>query len=142
MTPVCSSFIFFCCPAQISNTPAFPKPRHTASAHPCPHSRNHGPTQRAPSPRRAPPQAYNKRATVLYLLQRFQESIADCRRTLKLNPWHFGAASGMGLCHCALGQGEAAADAFERALAIHPGLTQVKQQLASLRQQERGAGGV
>jgi hypothetical protein len=46
-----------------------------------------------------PPQGYNKRATVLYLLGRFQESVEECRTVLSLNPYHFGAASGMGLCY-------------------------------------------
>lgn len=44
-------------------------------------------------------QGYNKRATVLFLLNRYQESIEDCRVVLELNPWHFAAASGMGLCY-------------------------------------------
>jgi hypothetical protein len=46
-----------------------------------------------------PLQGYNKRATVLYLLGRFQESVEECRTVLSLNPYHFGAASGMGLCY-------------------------------------------
>lgn len=92
-----------------------------------------------PSP---PLQGYNKRATVLYLLRRHSDSITDCRATLKLNPWHFGAASGEGLCHLALGQREAAMEVFERALAIHPGLGQVKQYVAAMRRAEGpGSGG-
>lgn len=39
-------------------------------------------------------QAYNKRATVLYLLQRYREAIDDCRITLQMNPLHFKAAAG------------------------------------------------
>jgi hypothetical protein len=31
-------------------------------------------------------------------MRRFEDSITDCRRVLRLNPYHFGAASGMGLC--------------------------------------------
>ena len=31
--------------------------------------------------------------------RRFAESIKDCQMTLELQPYHFGAASGMGLCH-------------------------------------------
>ena len=44
-------------------------------------------------------QGYNKRATVLFLLQRYQESIHDCKLVLDLNPYHFAAASGMGMCY-------------------------------------------
>lgn len=43
-------------------------------------------------------QGYNKRATVLFLLQRYRESVADCRVVLELNPYHFAAAAGMGTC--------------------------------------------
>lgn len=44
-------------------------------------------------------QGYNKRATLNYMQRRFAESIKDCQMTLELQPYHFGAASGMGLCH-------------------------------------------
>jgi hypothetical protein len=35
-----------------------------------------------------------KRATINYLLRDMRAAIGDCRRTLKLNPSHFGALSG------------------------------------------------
>ena len=50
-------------------------------------------------PRRLAGQGYNRRATVLFLLGRYQESIEDCQLVLELNPYHFGAASGMGMCY-------------------------------------------
>lgn len=52
----------------------------------------------APGARARRPQAYNKRATLLYILERYEESIQYCRKTLSLQSYHFGAASGMGLC--------------------------------------------
>ncbi len=79
-------------------------------------------------------QAYNKRATTLYLMQRYHESIEDCVTTLQLNPHHFGAASGMGLCHVALREHQQALSAFELALAIHPGLSQMREYAEALRQ--------
>ena len=45
---------------------------------------------------------WNKRATTNYLLRDLRASIEDCRKTLELNPSHFGALSGMGLCHLGL----------------------------------------
>ena len=65
-------------------------------------------------------EAWNKRATVFWLLDRYDESLADCAVVLRLNPIHFGALSGQGLVHLALwrdGRGashlEAARRSFE-----------------------------
>jgi tetratricopeptide (TPR) repeat protein len=67
-------------------------------------------------------EGWNKRATVRYMAKDYVASIADCRETLARNPNHFGALSGQGLCHVALGQYREAADAFRRTLAVHPHL--------------------
>jgi tetratricopeptide (TPR) repeat protein len=53
---------------------------------------------------------------------------------------HFGAASGQGLCHAALGEFDKAAACFRRALEIHPGLAAAHQNLAGARR-ARVAGG-
>ena len=45
----------------------------------------------------------NKRATARYLATHYATSIADCEEVVRLNPHHFGALSGQGLCHAALG---------------------------------------
>jgi tetratricopeptide (TPR) repeat protein len=94
----------------------------------------------AHAPRRPPPsqllQGFNKRATVLYLLGRHADAIADCETVLSLNPYHFGAASGMGLCHWSLKETGPALAAFERALAIHPGLRVIEQHAQTLRDEE------
>ena len=42
-------------------------------------------------------EAWNKRATVLYMLGRYQESQDDIDEVLKLEKRHFGALSGQGL---------------------------------------------
>ena len=67
-------------------------------------------------------EAWNKRATVRYLADDYDGAIADCRETLDRKPHHFGALSGQGLCHMALGQYREAADLFRRTLAVHPHL--------------------
>jgi tetratricopeptide (TPR) repeat protein len=74
-------------------------------------------------------EGWNKRATVRYLARNFAGSIEDCRETLARKPHHFGALSGQGLCHIALGQTREAAALFRRALEIHPHLGSVRQNL-------------
>jgi tetratricopeptide (TPR) repeat protein len=75
-------------------------------------------------------EGWNKRATARYLATHYATSIADCEEVVRLNPYHFGALSGQGLCHLALGQLAAAARCFRRALRIHPRLEAARQQLA------------
>jgi tetratricopeptide (TPR) repeat protein len=74
-------------------------------------------------------EGWNKRATVRYLVQDYAGSVADCRETLARNPNHFGALSGQGLCHLALGEFAQAARLFRRALAVHPHLSGARQNL-------------
>jgi tetratricopeptide (TPR) repeat protein len=74
-------------------------------------------------------EGWNKRATVRYLARDFTGSIEDCQETLARKPHHFGALSGQGLCHLALGQPREAARMFRRALEVHPHLAAVRQNL-------------
>ena len=67
-------------------------------------------------------EGWNKRATILFLLGRFEESLKDCDQVLKRNPKHFGALSGAGQIHLQLGNAERALDYFRRALAVNPNL--------------------
>jgi len=76
-------------------------------------------------------EGWNKRATVRYLAEDYAGSIADCEETLTRNPHHFGALSGQGLCHMALGQYREAAALFGRALDVHPHLTSARHNLAA-----------
>lgn len=75
-------------------------------------------------------EGWNKRATVRYLAGNYEGAIADCEETLARKPHHFGALSGQGLCHMALGQHREAAALFRRALRVHPHLTAVRHNLA------------
>lgn len=83
--------------------------------------------------RRAPDfaEGWNKRATVRYLSGNHAPAIADCEATLARNPHHFGALSGQGLCHMALGQHREAADLFRRTLAVYPHLEAARRNLAA-----------
>ena len=83
-------------------------------------------------------EAWNKRATVNYLMGRLPESIADIDRTLALEPRHFGALSGLGLVYLALEEEEKALAAFDRALAVHPNLSGADTHIRALREKLRG----
>jgi len=76
-------------------------------------------------------EGWNKRATVRYLAEDYAGSISDCEETLARNRHHFGALSGQGLCHMALGRYREAATLFRRALAVHPHLTGARHNLAT-----------
>lgn len=72
-------------------------------------------------------EAWNRRATLFYLMGRHEESLADCATTLKLNPSHFGALGGSGLVRLAVwrinhdwAHLQAAHDAFEALLELYP----------------------
>ena len=51
---------------------------------------------------------------------RYEQSVADCKRVVALNPNHFGAWQGMGLCQLQLGEVEAAIKSLRAALKINP----------------------
>jgi tetratricopeptide (TPR) repeat protein len=77
-------------------------------------------------------EAYNQRAIVHFGMKEFQKSIADCERALKLNPFHFGALSGMAQCYMNLRKPAAALKAFRNAQRIHPGLEGVEETIRAL----------
>ncbi len=66
-------------------------------------------------------EGWNKRATIHYLMGDNNASVADIRKTVLLEPRHFGAISGLGLILLRDGKPEAALEAFEKVLAISPG---------------------
>jgi tetratricopeptide (TPR) repeat protein len=86
-------------------------------------------------------EGWNKRATARYVAEDYAGAVADCEETLARNPHHFGALSGQGLCHMALGQFREAAALFRRALGVHPHLRAAGHNLAAaLSEAVRGNG--
>lgn len=71
-------------------------------------------------------EAWNKRATLYFLLRRDRESVADIRRTLELEPRHFGAVCGFGQICLRKGERTGALFAFDAALRINPHLGAVR----------------
>ena len=65
-------------------------------------------------------EAWNKRATVYFLMGAFAQSKRDIAQTIIREPRHFGALSGLGLVETHLGNYAAALTAYEQAAALHP----------------------
>ena len=82
-------------------------------------------------------EGWNKRATVYYLMGKYQASLRDIERTLALEPRHFGALSGLGLVFLAIGNDGAALKAFEAALKVNPHMPGPRTNAEELRQRQR-----
>ena len=67
-------------------------------------------------------EAWNKRATVLYLMGKYEQSQADIDKVLELEQRHFGALAGQGLVQTALNNYKKAIDSYIKAHKIHPNL--------------------
>lgn len=78
-------------------------------------------------------EAWNKRATLCYLMERDDESVEAIHRTLELEPRHFGALCGLGEILRSRGDTEAALLAFSLALRVHPHLGSVRETALALR---------
>ncbi len=80
-------------------------------------------------------EAWNKRATLRFIAERYADSLDDIGRTLELEPRHFGALSGFGqICMRARDIGSALL-VFEHAVAINPNMDSVRQAAEVLRRQ-------
>ncbi len=85
-------------------------------------------------------EGWNRRATVHYMMNSYGKSMTDIERTLRLEPRHFGALSGMAEIMKAYGRKEAALDAFERVLAVYPMLRNAQEEVATLADELAGEG--
>ncbi len=83
-------------------------------------------------------EAWNRRATAYYLMDRCDDALADIERVLELEPRHFGALSGRGLCLREQGRWDAAIGAFERALELNPHLDNVYLEILRIRARSEG----
>lgn len=78
-------------------------------------------------------EAWNKRATLRFLNDEDAASLDDIARVLEREPRHFGALSGLGQICLRSGHSAAALHAFERVLALDPGLGDVQLAVEALR---------
>ena len=67
-------------------------------------------------------EAWNKRATVLYLMGKYEQSQADIDKVLKIEKRHFGALSGQGLVQSALNNYQKAINSYIEAHKVHPNM--------------------
>ena len=71
-------------------------------------------------------EGWNKRATVLYLMGKYQDSLKDIDEVLKRERRHFGALSGQGLVHLELKNYEKAIESYEAVQKIYPSMQSPK----------------
>lgn len=72
-------------------------------------------------------EAWNKRATVRFMLLHYEASLNDVFEVLKREPRHFGAISGLGLIYMRLGDLEGALDAYQNLKEVFPASPEVEQ---------------
>jgi len=77
-------------------------------------------------------EAWNKRATLYFMMKRYDQSLADIDKVLELEPRHFGALAGKGVILERQKKYTEARAAYEDALAVNPTLEQVKEALKAL----------
>jgi tetratricopeptide (TPR) repeat protein len=77
-------------------------------------------------------EAWNKRATLFYMMGDYDRSLADIAHVLELEPRHFGALTGLGTILNDRGKKAEALKAFRRALSIHPFLEGAKKALQQI----------
>ena len=65
-------------------------------------------------------EAWNKRATVYFLMSQFKNSLDDINKVLSIEPRHFGALSGQARIFIKLQKYEKAIKSIERALIFYP----------------------
>lgn len=80
-------------------------------------------------------EGWNKRATLFYLVGNTDASIEDIKKTLELEPRHFGALSGLGLVYLQQGKLELAEEAFLQLIAVHPNSPSAQNNLRLVREQ-------
>ena len=77
-------------------------------------------------------EAWNQRALAYYQMNRYRDAIPDCRRALELNPYHFGASSGLAQCHLRLNELPEAMDALQLTAKLHPSMPGLQEQISVL----------
>lgn len=78
-------------------------------------------------------EAWNKRATAHWLMGNFTASLADICETVKREPRHFGAYSGLGMIRAEMGENGRAVAAFELARKWNPHIVGIDGEIERLK---------
>jgi tetratricopeptide (TPR) repeat protein len=82
-------------------------------------------------------EAWNRRATLHFMLGNYNASLADIEKVLDLEPRHFGALAGRGMIYQRQEKWGAALAAFREALQMNPNMTGVKNAVQELAKREQ-----
>lgn len=77
-------------------------------------------------------EVYNQRAIIYFRLNEFEKAVSDCEKALQLNPYHYGALSGMGQAQLNLRKPQAALKTLRKAVQINPSLDGVQDTIRAL----------
>lgn len=79
-------------------------------------------------------EAYNQRAILYFRRGDFSRSASDYKSVLRMNPFHFGAAAGMGQCFLKMNKPRAALRVFRQALELNPAMSDLQDAVQALKQ--------
>ena len=82
-------------------------------------------------------EAWNKRATLQFMLGNYEASLRDIDKVLDLEPRHFGALAGRGMIYQRQENWTAALNAYREALRMNPSMTGIKNAIQELSKRER-----
>lgn len=77
-------------------------------------------------------EAWNKRATLLFMQGNYASSLEDIAKTLSLEPRHFGALAGRGMIYEQRNKKDLALESYRRVLAIYPAMPGMKERVKKL----------
>lgn len=83
-------------------------------------------------------EAWNQRAIIHFSRGEWEKSAADCRKVIELNPYHYGAISGLAQCHLRADQPKLAIEAFRKLVRIQPHNPNAIDAIEALEGQQRG----
>ncbi len=83
-------------------------------------------------------EAWNKRATLYFVVGRLDESLRDVEKTISLEPRHFGALSGAAQIYMEQERWEDALQAYRQATRVNPHLPNGKQIISNLEDKLKG----